>query len=69
MEYNKYELNKLNIKFHNTGNIEDENSIQTIEQYIIKLLNATIKKVDIKFLHIKVSINSDNFIFKHMEII
>ncbi len=66
--FKNYELNKLNIKFHNTGNIEDENSIQTIEQYIIKLLNATIKKVDIKFLHIKVSINSDNFIFKHMEI-
>ncbi len=43
----------MNIKFHNTWNIEDENSIQTIEQYII--LNVIIKKVDIKFLQVSIN--------------
>ena len=66
--FKNFESNKLNIKVFNLGNKIDENMIQTIEQYIINVLNSTIRKIVIKFFHIRVSINSDNFIFKHMEI-
>ena len=66
--FKKFESNKLNIKLFNTGNKTNENMVQTIEQYIINVLNSTIKKIIIKFFHIRISLNSDNFIFKHMEI-